>query len=130
MPDDKPVTRRGVEPERANRPHLDVNTDTDRKSSDNPADDTGHPVQPAGQATSPESNADALRHQRTGEPDVDPNADESDEPDTQRMSLTLPRSTTERIRAHADTNDMTVSDAAADLLKAPSGGGPDFHQSY
>lgn len=112
MPDDKPVTRRTG------------------AASDNPADDTGHPVQPAGQATSPASDAEAKAHQRTGDPETDAADTASDEPDTQRMSLTLPRSTADRIRAHADTNDMTISEAAADLLKAPAGGGPGFHQNY
>jgi hypothetical protein len=97
---------------------------------DNPADNPDHPVQPAGQATSPASDADAKEHQRTGEPGVDPNESGDDASDTQRIALTLPRSTVDRIRAHADANGMNQSDAAADLLKAPAGGGPGFHQNY
>lgn len=110
--------------------HHDIDTgDDDAQSPPNPATEHGHPIQPAGQATSPASDADAKAHQRTGEPDVDPN-DDVDISHTQRVSWALTREIVERIKAHAETNGMTVSDAAADLLKPPAGGGPGFHQNY
>lgn len=130
--DKVPSTPRGDNPD-----HVDPDGDTFENAENivtDPVTTTGLPippnraeiperaVQPPGQATAPDSDADAKAHQRTGDPEADAaEMDLTESEDTQRVSWNLPRALVDRVKTfQSDHNLSTQSDAAAQMLASSS----------
>ncbi len=118
MPDDSEITAENIVTDRHTTAGNPIPTDANNSPT--------HPVmEPLGQATSPESDA-ASKAELLSDPDDDSN-DAPSEP-TQRITLTLPASMVAALKAHADENDVSVSEAATTLFTTTGTVAP--HQNY